>query len=452
MSDVHQQSGVPFALEPLWAMEPAAFERLRDLVMGSSHERLEAAAGPSTDAAGPGYQVHAGVAVIPFAGVVTKRATVWSRIFGGRAVTTETAQAVNAAVADPAVKSILMVIDSPGGTVDGTAHLADTVHAANKVKPVTAFAEDRAASAAYWVGSQAGKFVGNSTAAVGSIGVFSTIPDISRLAKNMGIEVNVVKSVSAKGAGTMGAPVTDSQIAEMQRLVDATHALFVGAVSRGRGKDMTAVGDGRVHIGQAAVDLGLLDGIASLDSVLAGMQAAAVEPTPIPVTIVSSAEAPKEEHMETPTPSTPAVTAEQFAELTATMKAQAAKIAALEATKDTESVLAQAVADRKLTPALMPVARTIATHGGIEGLKAYVASLAPTAVSGGSVAETVAAAGTALPDAPSVHDHVGGSLSAFKPERGPVHQLAIAYQEKALAAGKGVSYRDAVIATTRKTA
>jgi signal peptide peptidase SppA len=199
-------------------------------------------------------------------------------------VTTRAAAAINAAVADPAVKSILFIIDSPGGTVDGTANLADVLFEARSQKPVVAFAEDLMASAALWIGAQASELIGNATASVGSIGVFSVLPDISRLAKNVGIEVNVVRSAPGKGTGTMGAAVTDAQLADVQKTVDALHQQFVGAVARGRGMSIekaSALADGRLHVGQGAVNVGLLDRIAPLSSVLANMQALASEPEPM---------------------------------------------------------------------------------------------------------------------------------------------------------------------------
>jgi len=59
------------------------------------------------------------------------------------------------ALADPSVKTVDLVIDSPGGSVLGLPETADVIHAANRVKPVRAFVTGIAASAAYWLASQA---------------------------------------------------------------------------------------------------------------------------------------------------------------------------------------------------------------------------------------------------------------------------------------------------------
>jgi signal peptide peptidase SppA len=281
---MNDSQGIPYSLDQCWAIEPSAFERLRELLATVTPERLTDAVAQAGDAGAgsPGYENRGGVAVIQLSGLMVKKRTLWGRIFGGEAATPEARAAVDAAAADPAIKSLLLVIDSPGGTVAGTADLGDSIHAARGKKPVTAFAEDLAASGAYWAGSQATRFVGNSTAAVGSIGVFAVLRDSSRLAKNIGLEMTVVKSAKGKGTGAPGVPVTEGQLADVQAMVNAHHDSFVAAVARGRGISTDAaskLADGRLHIGGAAVAAGLLDGIDSLDTVLAGMQAAAASDT-----------------------------------------------------------------------------------------------------------------------------------------------------------------------------
>ena len=136
-------------LDPLWAMEPAAFGRFVELLRA---DLPLAAMSAHHDAAAPApYHNRNGVAVIPFQGVVNKR-----NDREGLVSTLKTQSAIAQAVADPAAHSLLLLIDSPGGTVAGTADLAEAFAAAGQKKPTVAYASDLAASAAYWVGSQAG--------------------------------------------------------------------------------------------------------------------------------------------------------------------------------------------------------------------------------------------------------------------------------------------------------
>lgn len=230
-----------------------------------------------------GYTVENGVALIPFEGVVTKTPTCFGAFFGGDAVTSAFVDSVNAAVADEGVREIVALIDSPGGSVDGTAEAADAVYAARQKKPVTAYVDGLAASGAYWIASQASRVViNNATARVGSIGVFAVIPDTSRAYENRGVRVHVVKAGEAKGGGVAGVPVTSDVLAEVQREVSALYEEFVATVARGRGmapEKARALADGRVHVGRAAIELGLVDGVASLEEAMAGVPPpAATEP------------------------------------------------------------------------------------------------------------------------------------------------------------------------------
>lgn len=475
MNDIRNQVGVPFALEALWGMEPSAFARLRDLVASATPEQLQAAAGDvNAGGAKPKpYEMRGSTAVVRFEGVVTKRPSIWSRIFGGRAVTTETKAALDAALADDAVKSIALVIDSPGGTVNGTADLADAVHDANKKKPVVAYAEDQAASAAYWVASQAGKVYANSTSAVGSIGVFAVVPDFSRLAKNAGVEMNVVKSAPGKGAGAFGTAVTDTQLADMQREVDQIHSQFVAAVARGRGFDTATAGalaDGRVHIGQAALDAGLIDGIASLDTVLAGM-----EPEPVsnvvPIAATQRAAATSAHTKGEPTMENTDFAAKLSAleerhskleeklvaentDLKAKLEGVSGNVTAISTDRDLEALIGKARTDAKLTKGneewLEPAIRSAAGKS-MDAARAFVDGIPKLAKGEDVVMTDKTTPASALPAVLDPKDYIGGAIGGFDPKGIPVHQQAIAYMKECRKAGTPIDYGDAVIAVTRRS-
>ena len=123
----------------------------------------------------------AGVAVLQMTGAMQKGRSK----FGGVS-TIDQRKYLRSAVADNQVRSILLVIDSPGGTVSGTQSLADEVRAADAQKPVIAHFEDLGASAAYWVGSQARRLSANRSAMVGSLGTFGVIEDSSGKAQAEG--------------------------------------------------------------------------------------------------------------------------------------------------------------------------------------------------------------------------------------------------------------------------
>ena len=180
-------------------------------------------------------------------------------------------RAIRQAASNPAVKAIVLRIDSPGGTVAGTRELAEEIAAAAAKKPVHANIEDLGASAAYWVASQATKIWANATALVGSIGTYGVLYDASEMARREGLKVHVVRAGAFKGMGTLGTEITEEQLADYQRVVNELNAFFVAAVAKGRGMDEAAVAsiaDGRVHVGEKAREIGLIDGVRQYDDLL----------------------------------------------------------------------------------------------------------------------------------------------------------------------------------------
>jgi len=220
-----------------------------------------------------GYDIIDGVAVLPIDGVIAKRANLFTQISGGTS-SQLIARDLQAALNDPAVHSIILAIDSPGGTVDGTQTLADAVMAARDVKPIVSLASGAMASAAYWIGSAAqAAYIVDGTTGVGSIGVVATHTDISQAEAKNGVKTTEVYAGKYKRVASQYGPLSDAGRQSIQDAVDYTYSLFVSAVATQRGvsektvlKDMA---DGRVFIGQQAIDAGLVDGVSTLDALVA---------------------------------------------------------------------------------------------------------------------------------------------------------------------------------------
>lgn len=218
-----------------------------------------------------------GIALVELSGSLQKQAS----SFSGGTSTVAVRRQLRAAMNDEAVAGILLHIDSPGGTVAGTDDLARDVAAAARQMPVYAYIEDLGASAAYYVASQATKVFANAAGLVGSIGVFTVVHDLSQLAENQGIKVHVVKFGSFKGTGVPGTTVTDEQLAEMQKLVNGYGEDFVATIAAGRNLPRAvaeSLADGRLHKGQAAVDLKLIDAVQSIDETLSQLIEATQKP------------------------------------------------------------------------------------------------------------------------------------------------------------------------------
>lgn len=256
-----------------WAFEEKIFQALQAQVrpqIATHLSELVASDPKATTTGGSGrytYEVTAdGVALITMRGPMMK----FESSFSG-ASTVATRRKVRNAVNDQFVKSIVLIIDSPGGTVSGTKELADDVAAAAKKKPLYVYVEDYCCSAAYWVGSQATKMFSNATALVGCIGTYMVVYDQSKQYAAEGIVVHVVRAGDFKGAGVSGTEITAEQLAEWQTEVNELNDFFVRGVASGRRVAIkTAEGwaDGRAHVAGKAHKMGLIDGVTTLDATI----------------------------------------------------------------------------------------------------------------------------------------------------------------------------------------
>ena len=257
-----------------WAIEPAKLLEIQAIY--ATHLRgekidisgVEARIGrPLANEPKP-YEVIDGVAVLPVEGVMAKRANMFMQISGGISMEIAARDLQNA-VDDPSVHSIILAIDSPGGTVDGTQTFANAITAARALKPVVALASGTMASAAYWAGSAAqAVYIVDGTTAVGSIGVVVTHRDMSGAEEKAGIKTTEVYAGQYKRIASAYEPLSKAGRQSIQDQVDYTYALFVGAVAQQRGvseeKVLKDMAGGRVFMGQQAIDAGLVDGVSTL--------------------------------------------------------------------------------------------------------------------------------------------------------------------------------------------
>jgi signal peptide peptidase SppA len=166
------------------------------------------------------YDIVDGVALLPIEGVIAKRMNLFSQISGG-ASTQLVARNLRDALADPAVHSVILMIDSPGGSVDGTQALASEVFAARSVKPIVTLASGVMASAAYWIGSAAqGSYIADVTTNVGSIGVVASHVDISQAETARGVKTTEIVAGKYKRVASQYGPLTEDGRQSIQDAVD----------------------------------------------------------------------------------------------------------------------------------------------------------------------------------------------------------------------------------------
>ena len=202
-------------------------------------------------------------AVLPVTGPLFRYANLFTAISGATSyevLASELGQALD----NPAVQSIILDIDSPGGEVNGCAELANLIYQSRERKPIIAYCSGDAASGAYWIASSCERIVISETASLGSIGVVGIYKRSN--------DAEQFEIVSSQSPFKRLNPQDEGDRARLQSRIDALAEIFISAVAKHRGLDPPTVkaqfGQGDLLIGAQAVTQGLADSISTLDQTL----------------------------------------------------------------------------------------------------------------------------------------------------------------------------------------
>jgi signal peptide peptidase SppA len=258
----------------VWAISEDKYRQIRSILLTRNagikafDEELDAAAAVKRTG---GYQTVGKVAIIPIMGVIHHRAGAMEEASGGIGAEA-IGQQFDAAIADKSVNRIVLQIDSPGGSVFGVPELAEKIRKGREVKKVIAVADPVAASAAYWLGSQASEFYVSPSGQVGSLGVIAEHTDFSKAEEADGIKTTVIKSAEFKQEAHSSFPLSSEAALHLQTQVNQYHQSFLSAVAKGRGVSVAKVsvdfGQGRMLMADDARSAGMVDGIASMEAVM----------------------------------------------------------------------------------------------------------------------------------------------------------------------------------------
>lgn len=258
-----------------WAISPDRLKEIRDIytthMKGEKIDLKELQAMRRTGMDDPdeerGYRIENGVAIIDIRNVLSKHLTFFSYLFGGTSMR-QVGESFDRAMEDPQVHAIILAIDSPGGTVDGTEELAGKIMAARGEKPIVSWADGMMASGAYWVGAASDKiYISGETAVVGSIGVVATHVDYSEFDKNVGENWTEITAGRYKRIASSHRPLSEDGRAYIQDQVDSLYSVFVESVAAMRNRpveEVLAAADGKIYIGRKAIESGLADGVSGL--------------------------------------------------------------------------------------------------------------------------------------------------------------------------------------------
>lgn len=268
-----------------WALRPEVMEALAAaLSSGGTLAYLDDDMEPEED------KRSGSVAIVPLKGIITPGPMgLLSLLMGGGGGLKAFKAQLAEAAADEEVGHIVLDVDSPGGLVDLVPETAAFVRDVAERKPVTAVANTMAASAAYWIASQANEVVVTPSGQIGSVGVYITHTEISKALEKFGETVTLISAGKYKTEGNLYEPLGSEAQKALQGDVDLVYGQFVRDVAKGRDTSETQVregyGQGRVERAPNAVASGLADRVASLeDVVLEAVDAFSADEAAEPVT------------------------------------------------------------------------------------------------------------------------------------------------------------------------
>ncbi len=170
---------------------------------------------------------------------------------------------------DPAIRAVVLRINSPGGVVAPTQEIVSAVRRLREAKkPVVASHGSVAASGGYYVAVAADRIFASPGTLTGSIGVVMQLANLEGLLKKVGVEYVVVKAGSFKDVGNFARPMTPEERRILQSLLDDVYEQFIGAVAEGRHLDLETVrgfAEGRIFSGRQAQALKMVDELGGLE-------------------------------------------------------------------------------------------------------------------------------------------------------------------------------------------
>ena len=163
---------------------------------------------------------------------------------------------------DPNVKAVIVHINSPGGSVVGAESTFVALSQLSEEKPSVAVLGETATSGGYLIAVATDQIISRSNTLTGSIGVILQYPDLSKLLKNIGIDINTLRSSDLKASINFFEQPTPKAIEEHKKVIDETFLWFRGLVAERRKLteiNLEKVSMGGVFTGRKAKKLGLVD-------------------------------------------------------------------------------------------------------------------------------------------------------------------------------------------------
>ena len=178
----------------------------------------------------------------------------------------ETIEIIDNLAKNDNVKSVIVRINSPGGSVVGSESLYVAINSLSQKKPVISLMGEIATSGGYIVALASNYILARKNTLTGSIGVIVENQNFSELSEKIGVSIDTTKSGKIKGGQNPLSPSDPLVKINNQKLVNYSFDWFISIIKKNRDINQSVielVSDGRTLTGGMAMELGLIDGIGS---------------------------------------------------------------------------------------------------------------------------------------------------------------------------------------------
>jgi len=235
---------------------------------GTGFLALNALARTAGEPAPTGIGLGDAVAVIHLSGTITSDVENYFTVPG---ITPErVVDLLGQAAADPAIKAVVVRINSPGG---GVVASDEIYHALLEFeKPAVVWMDEMAASGGYYIACGGDYVFAHPNTLVGSIGVISQFLNVEELMDKVGVDAVVITSGPHKDIGSPFREMTEEEEEMWKGIIDETYGGFVEIVAQARDlplEDVRELADGSIYTGRQALELGLVDEVGTLDDAVA---------------------------------------------------------------------------------------------------------------------------------------------------------------------------------------
>jgi protease-4 len=176
---------------------------------------------------------------------------------------------------DKDVKALVLRVNSPGGSANASEQIW---HAVQNIKadsiPVVVSMGDCAASGGYYISCGADYIFAEPTTITGSIGIFGTIPNVSKIRDKVGLDIDGVgtNKHSELGDNLIMKGMNNDERALLQAMIERGYDLFTRRCAEGRHVEqdyIKSIGEGRVWLGNKGVEIGIVDKLGNIDDAIA---------------------------------------------------------------------------------------------------------------------------------------------------------------------------------------